>query len=195
MGHIFFILWVSGAWKGTLLKNLKNTYSDFHIPLSYKTRTIRKTEINHIDAHFISREDFFASVQDEEFLEYALVHELDYYGTKYEDVIENGINKWKIVIKELDILWLNKLKKQRPEFDERYTTIFLNIPEDILRIRIESRWALMSNEELEKRINSVVMEETKAREICDFIIDATKNETEVLNEALEIIRNKTWKSI
>jgi len=124
-----------------------------------------------------------------------LVHELDYYGTKYEDVIKNGINKWKIVIKELDILWLNRLKKQRPEFDERYTTIFLNIPEDILRIRIESRWALMSNEELEKRINSAVMEETKAREICDFIIDSTKSEIEVLSEVLEIIRNKTWKSI
>jgi guanylate kinase len=27
------------------------------------------------------------------FLEYAIVHELNYYGTKYDDVIKNGIEK------------------------------------------------------------------------------------------------------
>jgi len=195
MWHIFFIMWVSGAWKWTLLKNLKNLDIDFHIPLSYKTRTIRETEINHIDAHFISRDEFFSSIQKEEFLEYALVHDLDYYWTKYEDVIKNWIEKQKIVIKELDILWLKRLKKQKPEFDEKYTTIFLNIPEDVLRLRIESRWALMNNEELQKRINSSTTEITEAQEICNFIIDATKSEAEVFNEVLEIIKNKIWKFI
>jgi len=195
MWHIFFIMWVSGAWKWTLLKNLKNLDIDFHIPLSYKTRNIRETETNHIDAHFISRDEFFSSIQKEEFLEYALVHDLDYYWTKYEDVIKNWIEKQKIVIKELDILWLKRLKKQKPEFDEKYTTIFLNIPEDVLKLRIESRWALMSNEELQKRINSSETEITEAQEICNFIIDATKSEAEVFNEVLEIIKNKTWKFI
>jgi len=28
-------------------------------------------------------------VQKGEFLEYALIHELDYYGTKFKDVIDN----------------------------------------------------------------------------------------------------------
>ena len=121
-------------------------------------------------------------------MEYALVHDLDYYGTKFEDVIDNWINLWKMVIKELDIIWLEDLRKNRPELDEKYTTIFLNIPEKVLRERIEKRWAFMSDEELEKRINSAIVEERKAREICDYIIDATASEQEVLEEFLRIIK-------
>ncbi len=97
MGHIYFILWVSGAWKWTLISNIKKLkLPNIYIPLSYKTRSIRDNEINWIDGYFISKEDFFAQVQMWKFLEYALVHESDYYWTKFEDVIENWINKCQI---------------------------------------------------------------------------------------------------
>ena len=188
MGHIFFIMWVSWAWKWTLIENLNKSNLDLHIPLSYKTRQIRENEINGIDANFISKEEFFNSTEKWEFLEYALVHETDYYGTKFVDVIENWINKWKIVIKELDINWLKILRSQKPELDNSYTTIFLNIPNDILIKRIESRWALMTNDELTRRVNSATCEEKEAKEICNYIIDATKNPLEVLNEVVKIIK-------
>ncbi len=189
MGHIYFILWVAWSGKWTLISNIKKlNLTNIYNPLSYKTRPIRENEINWIDAHFISREEFFTWVQKWEFLEYALVHELDYYWTKFEDVIDNWINLWKIVIKELDIIGLEDLRKNKPEFDGKYTTIFLDIPQNVLRERIEKRWAFMSDEELQKRINSSVMEEERAREICDFIIDATKSEEEVLKEFLQIIK-------
>lgn len=191
MGHIYFILWVSGAWKWTLIKNIKNHFKDdemIHIPLSYKTRPMREWEVNWVDAYFVSKEDFFRGVQNWEFLEYAMVHEMDYYGTKYVDVIDNGIEKHKIVIKELDINWLEKLRKERPELEAKYTTIFLNIPIDILKERIQKRWAFMTNEELQRRISSAIVEEDKAKIMCDFIIDATKNEEEVLEEVLKIIK-------
>lgn len=191
MGHIFFIMWVSWAWKWTLIKALKNLEGyDFHIPLSYKTRNIREWELNWVDSWFISKEQFFSDVQEGLFLEYAMVHWLDYYWTKFEDVIDNWINLWKIVIKELDINWLEELRKLRPEFDEKYTTVFLNIPSDVLEKRIESRWAFMSNDELQKRLNSSDIETKKAFEICDYIIDATKTQREVLDDFLEILNNK-----
>lgn len=189
MWHIYFIMWVSGAGKWTLISHIKDLHiENLHIPLSYKTRLIRENEINGIDAWFISREDFFAWVQAWEFLEYALVHDLDYYGTKYEDVFQNGIEQWKIVIKELDIIGLEELRKNKPELDEKYTTIFLNIPENVLRQRIEQRGVFMSNEELEKRLNSAVIEEQKANLICNYIIDATQTPQEVLHQVLEIIK-------
>lgn len=191
MGHIFFIMWVSWAWKWTLIKALKNLEGyDFHIPLSYKTRNIREWELNWVDSWFISKEQFFSDVQEGLFLEYAMVHWLDYYWTKFEDVIDNWINLWKIVIKELDINWLEELRKLRPEFDEKYTTVFLNIPSDVLEKRIESRGAFMSNDELKKRLNSSDIETKKAFEICDYIIDATKTQREVLDDFLEILNNK-----
>jgi dephospho-CoA kinase len=46
----------------------------------------------------------------------------------------------------------------------------------------------MSDEELKNRLNSAIIEEQKAIEICDFIIDATASEEEVLREVLDIIQ-------
>lgn len=189
MGHIYFILWVAWSWKSTLINNIaKLSIPNVYHPISYKTRPKREYEKNWVDAWFLSKEDFFAQVNAWEFLEYALVHETDYYWTKFVDVLDNWINLWKIVIKELDINWLEELRKNRPELDEKYTTIFLNIPENILRERIEKRWAFMSDEELKNRLNSAIIEEQKAKKLCNFIIDATLTEDEVLKEVLKIIQ-------
>ncbi len=182
-------MWASGSWKWTLIKNLKSLKDDrFYFPLSYKTRLIRENEINWKDAFFVSKEEFFSAVQAWEFLEYAVLYDWeDYYGTKFEDVIDKWINLGKVVIKELDINWLEDLRKNRADLDEKYSTIFLNIPPELLNERIEKRWAFMSNEELERRINTCFQENTRAKEICDFIIDGTMSEDEILKEFLRII--------
>jgi len=186
-------MWVSWSWKWTLINNIKKlNLENIHIPLSYKTRQIRETEKNWVDAYFITKEQFFNWIELWEFLEYAILYDWeDYYWTKYKDVIDNWINLGKIVIKELDINWLKRLKKERPELDSYYTTIFLNIPVDILKQRIKKRWALMNNEELERRINTSIIEENEALKLCDYIIDATKSEEEVLKEFLSIINKKS----
>ncbi len=193
MGHIFFIMWVSWAWKWTLLKWLKDSTFDFYIPLSYKTRQIRNTEKNLVDAHFISVEEFKKSIENHEFLEYAIVHWIEYYGTKYEDVIDNWIKKWKTVIKELDIHWLKRLKKEKPELSKYYTTIFLNIPVELLKSRIEKRWDNISKDELDRRILSALTEEKEARLHCDFMLDATQSPEDVKEEVLQIIKSKLIK--
>ncbi|MDD5769559.1 MAG: hypothetical protein PHE25_01220 [Candidatus Gracilibacteria bacterium] len=191
MGHIYFIMGVSGSGKGTLISNIRNlNLPNIHIPLSYRTRLKRENEVDGVDSYFVSKENFFAGVQNGEFLEYALVHNSEYYGTKFIDVIENGINLGKIVIKELDINGLEELRKNKPEFDDKYSTIFLNITQNVLKERIKKRGVFMSNEELEKRINSSIIEEQKAKVLCNYIIDATKSEKEVLEEVLKIILNK-----
>lgn len=149
---------------------------------------MREYEKNGVDAWFLSKEDFFAQVQAGEFLEYAIVHETDYYGTKYADVLDNGIYQGKTIIKELDINGLEELKRNRPELDEHYTTVFLNIPETVLRERIEKRGAFMSDEELERRLNSAIVEEEKAGHLCDYIIDATLSPEAVLETFLHILK-------
>ena len=186
--HIYFIMWISGSWKWTLINNLKKLNLWLHIPLSYKTRKKRDFEVNWVDAYFISKEEFENSIKNNEFLEYAIVHKKDYYGTKYEDVIENWINKWKKVVKELDIHWLKRLLKEKPELRPYFTTIFLNIPVNILKERIKKRWEKISKEELKAREESAIMEEQEARKYCDYMLDATQTPEKILNEVLEIIK-------
>ena len=190
-GHIFFIMWISWAWKGTLIQNLKKLNLDnFHFPLSYKSRPIRHHETNGVDAHFITKEEFEKGIENHEFLEYAIVHETDYYGTKYEDVIENGIEKWLNVVKELDIHWLKRLFKEKPELKEHFTTVFLDIPVDKLEERIAKRWDKITQDELERRKKSAIMEEKEIWEIADYEIDATLPEDKVVEDFLKIVKEK-----
>ena len=186
-GHIYFIMWVSWAGKWTLISGLKKTNLDLHIPLSYKSRKPREFEKNWIDSYFISVEEFEKSIENHEFLEYAIVHWVDYYGTKYDDVIKNGVEKNKIVVKELDILWLKRLIKEKPEFRKNYTTIFLNIPVNRLRERIAVRGEKITEKELQSRENSAIMEEKEARLLCDYMLDATQTPEKVFKEVLDII--------
>ncbi len=197
MWHIFFIMWVSGSWKWTLINKIRLLdLNNLHIPLSYRTRKKRDYEKEWVDSYFISKEQFYSDIQKWEFLEYWIPYDWnEYYWTKYKDIMEEWIKKWKIVIKEIEINWLKQLRKEKPNFDKYYTTIFLNIPEDNLKERIKKRWVLMSDEEFKRRKNTAIMENNESKNICNYIIDATKPKEKVLNETLQIIEHKIWKLI
>lgn len=191
IGHIYFIMGISGSGKGTLINNIRGQQEfSFFTPLSYKTREIRPNEKNGVDSYFISKSEFFSAIEQWQFLEYALVHENDYYGTKYEDVFEKWIKAWYDVVKEIDIKGLKKLKTEHPELDSFYSTIFLNIPSSQLPERIESRGVFMSDEELARRLSSAEMEEEEIALWCDYQIDATLPPQEVLTIFLDIVKQK-----
>lgn len=194
MTKLYFIMWVSWAWKWTLIKNLQKLNSKWNLffPLSYKTRPKRESEIDWVDANFISNEKFEEMIKNDEFLEYAKVHDMHYYWSSIKDIKE-WIQKDKIVIKELDMNWLEKLEKNLYNGIE-YKTIFLSIDEKKLKERIEKRWDFMNEKELENRLNSLKNELEKAKKLCDYIIDASKKEEEILKEVINIL-NKIWKYI
>jgi guanylate kinase len=91
------------------------------------------------------------------------------------------------VFKEIEIGGLKKLKKERPDFDPYYSTIFLNIPKEKLKERIEQRGVFMSDEEYNNRMKSAQIEEEELAHICDYTIDATLTPDQVLQELLKIV--------
>lgn len=187
-GHFFIIWWVAGAGKWTLTWNLRKLdREDFYFPLSYKTRPKRPWEINWVDWHFVTIEEFKKAVDNNDFLEYAFVHNLDYYGTSATDILEDWIKKEKKIIKELDYQWVIEIKKNHPDLMQYITTIFLNIPDEIMVERMKSRDNTISEKEIQNRLNSAE-KERKFRQNADYIIN-TSNITpeEVLEKALKII--------
>ena len=189
-GHIFFIMGIAGSGKGTLIKNLRELWrEDFYFPLSYTTRPKREGEISGVGTYyFVSQWDFLQSVEKWEFLEHAVVHNAGLYGTKMEDVYEKWVKEWKIVIKELEIHGLKKLRAERPQFDAHYSTIFLNIPREKLKERIEQRGAFMSDEEFKNRMNSAIFEEEELRNLSTHTIDATLSPEKVIQVFLDIVK-------
>jgi guanylate kinase len=189
-------MWVSWAWKGTLIGNLKRQ-KDLELTFikSYVTRPMRKWEIEGNIYNFVSLEEFKRGVDFWEFLEYELNHWLHYYWTKHLDVVENWINKWKNVLKEIDIKWLKNIFKNNPKLKAHVTSIFLDISEETLVERIKKRWADMSDVELQNRRDSLKLEKKDSKIYCDYIIDTSNNTKEQTLEAVLEIIKKEWKYI
>jgi len=186
---MYFIMWVSGAWKWTLLKNLRSLWlTDLFFLKSYVTRPMREWEVNGEIYNFISQEEFQTSIDNDEFLEYEWVHKTAFYGTKWADAIENGIDAGKKVLKEIEIAGLKNILTNNSQIRSNMTSIFLDISPETLRERIKMRGATMTDLDLSNRLDSLEIEKRDSVTYCDHIID-TSNLTpeQVLEQVLEII--------
>jgi len=189
-GKIIFIMWISWAWKWTLVNNLLKEKSDFKFALSCKTRPKRDFEVDWVDAHFLTEQDFKTRIEAWEFLEYAHVHKGWYYWTLLKDVLDEWIYTWINVISEVEIAWLKEILKNRNDLKEDIISIFLDIPDEEIERRLRKRWESLSDSYLENRLSSAKVERENL-DFYDYVIDSHKNnEKEVLEIVLDIVKNK-----
>ena len=189
-GHIFFISWVAGAWKWTVIKLLlKDKIPNLELALSCKTRELRQWEVNWIDYIKLSLNEFKKSIENKEFLEYNFVHNQAYYGTRIIDVIDNWINLWKYILKEMDILILPKVLEENKISKDDFTYIFLDIPLEKIKERMISRWDDITWNDYENRIESAKKEKSLSH-LADYIIDASHTPEDTLEELKKIIYTK-----
>ncbi len=112
-GLLIVISGPSGAGKGTICKALLEKRDDLFISVSATTRSPRTGEVDGINYHFLTKEDFISRVESNDFLEYAEVHG-NMYGTpkfKVEEMLAEGKN----VILEIDIQGALKVKENFSE--------------------------------------------------------------------------------
>ena len=103
----------SGVGKTTLTKKIQQKYNNFKISVSHTTRKPRSNEVDGVDYHFISEDEFKKLITENSFYEYAKIYE-NYYGTLKENV-DKTLNENDILF---DIDWqgtkqLSKFKKLR----------------------------------------------------------------------------------
>lgn len=150
-GKLFIISGPSGVGKGTLISELKRIFPQFVYPISRTTRQIRPGEKEGEVYHFISKEEFERSIAQEDFLEWARIHNGNYYGTLKKPIIE-ALREGKIVFREVDVQGFHSIKKVIPA--DKMVTIFLKaestgklleriakrgkLPEDEIKFRMES---------------------------------------------------------
>lgn len=188
--YVFFVCWVTWAWKWTLIKWLledKNLKLQF--ALSCKTRELRQWEKDWVDYIKLNFDEFKKQINAWEFLEYNFVHNQDYYWTRKVDIIDNWINKGKIIIKEIDMLVVPYLLEKMKDLRKYFSIIFLDLPIESIKDRMISRWEEINNKNYENRLASAKKERANIW-FVDYIIDATKPQNQVLNEFKEIIKSK-----
>lgn len=113
-GTLIVISGPSGVGKGTICKELLKTRKHVWLSISMTSREPRPGEVDGVNYYFIRRETFEEKIKKGEFLEYAKVHNNDYYGTPKEKIDER-LNNGDDVILEIDIEGALKVKEKYPE--------------------------------------------------------------------------------
>lgn len=113
-GLLIVISGPSGAGKGTICNRLIEDMKDTKLSISMTSRAPRGKEVDGVEYYFVSKEEFEERIDNDEFLEYAVVHNNQYYGTP-KAKIEEDLSKGKNVILEIDIQGALKVKEKVSE--------------------------------------------------------------------------------
>ncbi|MBU0727711.1 guanylate kinase [Patescibacteria group bacterium] len=187
-GKLILIVGPSGSGKSSVLHGLMKEHTEYTYPLSATTRAMREGEKDGDIYYFYTKERFEEGIKNGEFLEYAVVHQDNYYGLLKKpvmDSLENG----ETVVREVDIQGFDSIREAIAP--ENLVTIFITVPnKNELIERIVTR-AVISEDELEKRKESMHKEFNRARD-CDYMVENRQGELEsTIQKVAEIIQSET----
>lgn len=112
-GNLIVISGPSGVGKDTVCNELLKKHKEIHLSVSMTSREKRGKEQDGVDYYFVSEEEFKKNIEDENFIEYAIVHD-SYYGTPKNEVL-NRLKKGIDVVLVIDIQGALNIKKQYKE--------------------------------------------------------------------------------
>lgn len=168
----------SGVGKDAALKRMNELHFPFYFLVTNTTRPKRPDEVDGVDYHFISKEQFAAMEQRGEFLERAVVYGFDYGNSRRE--VRDALARGQDVIMRIDVQGAATLKRLVPDA----LFVFLLPPSiEALEKRLRRR-RTEPEEYLQIRLHAARLE-MKQVELFDYMI---VNEDDALDDTAERIR-------
>ena len=134
-GAILVLSGPSGAGKSSLIKKIEDKIGEFYFSISTTTRPMREGEVEGVHYHFVDQDEFKKDINEEHFLEYALVHG-NYYGTSIKPV-KKALSEGKIVIFDIDVQGHDAVQNRLADIT---TSVFVTTPSlKELKHRLTSR--------------------------------------------------------
>lgn len=165
-GHVLLVMAPMGSGKGTLERYAFEQYPDLLFSVSCTTRDPRPGEQDGREYHFISRDEFQAKIDNDEFLEWAEFSG-NLYGTLKSELL-TPLTSGKVILNEIELQGIEQIKELIPP--EHRTIVYIDAGGwDGLVARALKR-APMSDEELEKR-HARYQIEVAAKPHADIVID------------------------
>ena len=169
---------VSGAGKDTIKKELIKRKDNIVTLASFTDRPQRDGDIPGQTYNFVTTEEFERMIKDNELYEYN-VHHNHFYGTS-KKVLNEKIKEGNIIVKDIDVNGTENLVDLLKN-DMKVITIFLRVPKEELRRRLENRIDKPSEKEIQLRLNRFDYEESRIN-LYDYVI---KNDN--LEKTVQII--------
>lgn len=186
-GSILIVSGPSGCGKSTLLNEIYKQFDNYYFSISTTTRAQRDGEINGKDYFFVSYEEFEEDIKNNNFLEWAKVHD-NYYGTSLKQV-KRALDYNKLVIFDIDVQGHRIL---RNKLNHLITSVFITTPSlKELNNRLSKRQSDSSNI-INRRLENAKDEINDFDKYDYFILnDNLQNAT---NELLSIVNISFLKS-
>lgn len=174
----------SGSGKSTLIKMVVARYPDrLRLAVSATTRQKRSDEVADHDYYFWTREQFEAGLREGKFLEHAIVHGFDYYGTPRAEV--EG-HPGKGVFLDIDVQGAEQV---RPLFPE-HLSVFVKLPALwVYCQRLEER-GQNTPESIVKRLGTAVAELKRVGEYHKVIVNEGKKPEIAAAELERLVRER-----
>lgn len=167
----------SGVGKDAALKRMRELDYPFYFLVTITTRPKRAEEVEGVDYHFVTKEQFEVMEQHSEFLERAVVYGYDYGNSRRE--VREALARGQDVIMRIDVQGAATLKRLVPD------AVFIFMlppsieklearlrkrrtePEEYLRIRLHA--ARLEMNEVDKFDYAIVNEDDALDETADLI--------------------------
>ena len=179
MGKLYVISGSSGVGKGTLIKEFLSRHPEFKLSVSCTTRAPRDGEVHGVNYFYLTRDEFKACIENNEFLEWAEFSG-NMYGTQ-KAYVQEKLSLDRNLILEIDTQGALNVKKIMPEA----TLIFILPPSfEELEARLRGRHT-ETEDAIQKRLNFTKLEIENSKYfdyqvINDDIENAVKKLEEIL---------------
>ena len=157
---------VAGAGKDTIKKELIKRMENVESLPSFTSRPPRPGDEEGKTYHFVSKEEFEKMIEKGDFYEYD-IHHNNYYGTS-KTLLNEKIKNGKIIVKDIDVNGTQNLIDLLGQ-DTKIITIFLRVPKEELKRRLEDRIDKPSPQEVILRLNRFDYEESKIA-LYDYVL-------------------------
>ncbi len=181
-GMLLVISGPSGVGKTTITRAVERSIPDSVFSISATTRPRTDVDVDGVDYHFITDEEFDRRVADDDFLEHAV-----YAGNKYGTLkgpVDAQLARGRLMILEIDLQGAKQVKARMPD---AFALFILPPSEDTLLERLRAR-RRESEDAIQRRFR-IAREEIAEAKRCGVYDAFIVNDDlpRAINEALTIV--------
>jgi guanylate kinase len=157
----------SAAGKTTVVEKLLTQHKlKLRRAITATTRDKRPGEVEGKSYHFWTVEQFRRTIEEEQMLEWEIVHGKDYYGTPRDEVDRYRANGLGIIL----VIDVKGAASIRARYPNDHLSVFIDAPFEELEVRLRARGA-ESEEKIQQRLKSARQEIARRGEFDHIIVN------------------------